>query len=225
MGAQFVACLDLQAEGGLVGELRIGASALFARVEQGRFVLLRTPIIERVEYRTEDDALRDESTEVLGPAQNPAPPWPPAAPPPRLPHISLDDAHTPEPPTPTVRFPAHVPGYDPAYATPLDGHRPGLPSEEELDIEDFLSISVSEVARTSPLYRPPPGAPPPAPWPYARAPLPPPRPPPRPPSAAPPAAARPPAPPAAAPARPPTGPLPPPRPPSPGVVDPGRRLR
>src|SRR5262245_64488385 len=53
MGAQFVACLDLRVEGGLVGELRIGSAALLAQIEQGRFVLLRTPIIEYVERRGE----------------------------------------------------------------------------------------------------------------------------------------------------------------------------
>jgi|HubBroStandDraft_6_1064221.scaffolds.fasta_scaffold222419_3 hypothetical protein len=152
VGAQFVACLDLRAEGGLLGELHIGASALFAREEQGRLVLLRTPPIERVDYRSPGDAvIRDDPTEVLGPDQ----PW-------ASPGAPLHDAPTPEPPTPARGF---VP------PAPED-------EAEPLDIEDFLSISVSEVARTMPLYRPPPGAPPPAPWPYARAPLPPPRPPP-----------------------------------------------
>src|SRR5437879_2891384 len=60
VGAQFVACLDLRVEGGLVGELMIGAAALFARVEHGRFVLLRTPIIEYVEYRAEEQPAAPE---------------------------------------------------------------------------------------------------------------------------------------------------------------------
>jgi len=93
LGAQFVACLDLSAPGGLVGELRIGASALFARSEDGRFVLLRTPPIQRVEFRevrlpaasqhplervsreAEENARRAERAR-----QAPAPP-PPASPP------------------------------------------------------------------------------------------------------------------------------------------------
>ncbi|MEZ4298166.1 MAG: hypothetical protein R3B70_24655 [Polyangiaceae bacterium] len=51
VGAQFVAALDLHSKGGLVGELRIGASALFIRSEEGRFVLIRTKPIEHVEIR------------------------------------------------------------------------------------------------------------------------------------------------------------------------------
>ena len=50
VGAQFVACLDLTAPGGLVPDLRLGASGLFVRVnEQGRMVLLRTGPIQRVD--------------------------------------------------------------------------------------------------------------------------------------------------------------------------------
>src|SRR6185503_20237000 len=53
VGAQFVACLDLRVAGGLVGELLIGASILFVRrdEESGRHVLMRTGIIENVEFR------------------------------------------------------------------------------------------------------------------------------------------------------------------------------
>jgi hypothetical protein len=53
IGAQFVACLDLRVEGGLVGELRIGAMALFVRHrDEGRLMLLRTGKITRVDDRT-----------------------------------------------------------------------------------------------------------------------------------------------------------------------------
>ena len=55
IGAQFVACLDLREQGGLVGELRIGAAGLFARREGGRMVLLKTSAIEHVEYRQQSD--------------------------------------------------------------------------------------------------------------------------------------------------------------------------
>src|SRR4051794_27225366 len=53
VGAQFVACLDPSVEGALVGELRVGAAALLCREHEGRYVLLRTPLIDRVEYRGE----------------------------------------------------------------------------------------------------------------------------------------------------------------------------
>lgn len=50
VGAQFVACLDLATAGGLVGDLRPGAMALFVRnSEPGRMVLLRTAPIESVD--------------------------------------------------------------------------------------------------------------------------------------------------------------------------------
>jgi hypothetical protein len=50
VGAQFVACLDLATQGGLVGDLRAGAMALFVRnSEPGRMVLLRTAPIESVD--------------------------------------------------------------------------------------------------------------------------------------------------------------------------------
>jgi hypothetical protein len=221
VGAQFVACLDLRAEGGLLGELTVGGSALFARTEEGRYVLLRTLPIVHVERRAPDDApFRDDPTEVLPPDQL----WGG--------HAPLDEA-----PTPIGRIPA--------FSLPLISEA----QEEEgepLDLEDLLSISVSEVARTMPLYRPPPGAPPPAPWPYAAA-LPPPRPPPRPPPSAPgsrpppPVASRPPPPPvpsrppppppsrpASAPPPPPARPLPPPArplpPPAPPPVQQARRV-
>ncbi len=51
VGAQFVAALDLRSKGGLCGELRIGAQALFIRSEDGRFALIRTKPIEHVEVR------------------------------------------------------------------------------------------------------------------------------------------------------------------------------
>jgi hypothetical protein len=50
VGAQFVACLDLDTQGGLVGDLRPGAMALFVRNrEPGGMVLLRTAPIESVD--------------------------------------------------------------------------------------------------------------------------------------------------------------------------------
>ncbi len=52
VGAQFVACLDGTCPGGLVGELRLGANALFVRAdEQGKLLLLRTAALQHVESR------------------------------------------------------------------------------------------------------------------------------------------------------------------------------
>jgi hypothetical protein len=51
IGAQFVACLDLAVEGGLVGELRLGARALFVQHTGEQMVLLRTGPIHHVDDR------------------------------------------------------------------------------------------------------------------------------------------------------------------------------
>jgi hypothetical protein len=51
IGAQFVACLDLDSEGGLIGELRAGAMALFVRQDGARMSLLRTAPIRQVDDR------------------------------------------------------------------------------------------------------------------------------------------------------------------------------
>jgi hypothetical protein len=84
IGAQFVACIDEHAPGQLVGELRVGATALFACHDGERFVLLRSPVIEWVEQRGAESAPiaeRPETTEVL---PTPAPgKLPPPVPPPR----------------------------------------------------------------------------------------------------------------------------------------------
>jgi hypothetical protein len=119
VGAQFVACLDRSAEGGLVGELRQGAAALFVRQEGRRFALLRTlPIV----------------------------------------HVEIHDAVTmgTSPPDP-VEDPATEPLaglFDPS------GSLPG----ERIDLEDLLSISVTEVIVSLPSRAPPDAAPPLPPW-------------------------------------------------------------
>jgi len=53
VGAQFMACLHPQLEGGLAGELVIGAAALFAKNDPstGRFMLMRSGTIVNVEQR------------------------------------------------------------------------------------------------------------------------------------------------------------------------------
>jgi len=56
VGSQFVACLHPELEGGLAGELIVGAAALFVKqeAETGKMVLLRTGPIVYVELRGAD---------------------------------------------------------------------------------------------------------------------------------------------------------------------------
>lgn len=53
VGAQFMACLHPDLEGGLAGELVIGAAALFVKndASTGRFMLMRSGTIQSVEER------------------------------------------------------------------------------------------------------------------------------------------------------------------------------
>jgi hypothetical protein len=53
IGAQFVACLDLNVSGGLLADLRPGGRALFVREANDRLVLLRTGPIIHVDDRRE----------------------------------------------------------------------------------------------------------------------------------------------------------------------------
>jgi len=55
VGAQFVAGLDLRADGGLIGELEPGSKALFVRQMDDRMVLLRTGDIQRVDDRRQPE--------------------------------------------------------------------------------------------------------------------------------------------------------------------------
>ena len=172
IGSQFVACLDLGVDGGLVGELRVGAAALFARHEKGRIVLLRTQPIERLELRSpegdaepepEDDLPFGTDTMPLPePSQPPyasppaarpsAPPPPPRPPPPRHPTLRLPDT-----PPAEVRIvpppPASSSGLDDA-PTPT-ALLPGVGSGGalELDLEDLLSVSITEVTVSLPRAR------------------------------------------------------------------------
>jgi len=63
VGAQFVACLDLEEPGGLVGDLRVGGMALLARHDGDRMMLLRTAPITNVDDRR---GKSDEDTTVRG---------------------------------------------------------------------------------------------------------------------------------------------------------------
>lgn len=121
VGAQFVACLDMRSEGGLVGDMRPGGALLFVRSEDSRMVMLRTLPIDCVDVRA---VVEDPPTE------------------------------------PIPSFP-----FNPEQTEVLE-------PEEVLDLEDSLSISVTEITVSLPHYRPP--APrPPAPRPPASVPPPP----------------------------------------------------
>ncbi|HVY47285.1 MAG TPA: hypothetical protein VHB21_15460, partial [Minicystis sp.] len=77
IGAQFVACIDAREPGQLVGELRLGATALFACHDGGRYLLLRSPPIEWVEQRGAAHGSEFGETTARLPAEEPAPslPW------------------------------------------------------------------------------------------------------------------------------------------------------
>jgi hypothetical protein len=61
IGAQFVACLDFQIDGGLSGDLRVGGRALFVRHGSDKMVLLRTGTIQHVDDRRTPAEARDET--------------------------------------------------------------------------------------------------------------------------------------------------------------------
>ena len=109
LGAQFVACLDVREIGGLVGELRIGAAGLFARSENGRFVLLRTPPIEFVEHRP------DGADFAAPEAAIPEPIAPQASLPAYTPYVEPLPAYAPRA---SAAPPAYAPPPPPAYAPP-----------------------------------------------------------------------------------------------------------
>jgi hypothetical protein len=206
VGAQFVACLDLSVDGGLVGELRVGTAALFVRHEEGRFALLRTLPIQRVEYRGEEPAPEPEPEPAPAPiedehsfAETPIFPREPVDLPPPYPPPILNEPTSPLSQTaplpdlfedlrataPFTMGPQAAPNPAPPVAAqtmPVERATERLPAwslpemappsdSEPIDIEEELSISVSEVTLTLPLYRrplPPPTAlPPPHPAPHA----------------------------------------------------------
>ena len=123
LGAQFVACLDVREIGGLVGELRNGATALFARSENGRLVLLRTPVIEFVEHRAEEGDASEPEPEL---EHEP----PPVAPQPSLPsytpYVEPLRAYAARPEAPPSRPTAMLPMYPPrpTAALPTYATRP-----------------------------------------------------------------------------------------------------
>ena len=138
LGAQFVACLDVREIGGLVGELRIGAAGLFARSENGRLVLLRTPTIEHVEHRPDGgDFVEPAAAPVIAIANATAIPAA-RAPEPSLPaytpYVEPLPAYAPRasaaPPPPAYTPPAPVayaPPAPPVHATPVYLPPPAAP--------------------------------------------------------------------------------------------------
>jgi hypothetical protein len=127
LGAQFVACLDVREIGGLVGELRIGAAALFARSENGRLVLLRTPSIEFVEHRDDGADAAPEATAPLPVAPEPSlPAYAPYAEP--LPvYVPRATAAPPAPAPRPYAPPAYAPPAPPIPATPPRRPAPAAP--------------------------------------------------------------------------------------------------
>lgn len=163
IGAQFVACLDLRAPGGLVGELRVGASGLFARRESGRFILLKTSVIERVDYRSAGAYRQSADATLSAPLVAASPPAVPALPPPiaaplppvaaTLPRLPTPPRRPtpppppPPPPAPPRRPSSHAPPPPPpAPAPPRRGHPHedpyGLPYAPAFQGPDLYTSSV-----------------------------------------------------------------------------------
>ncbi len=109
IGAQFVACLDLETPGGLIGELRAGTMALFVKQSGDHMSLLRTSGISRV-----DDWRKSTATRIVtsAPRLAVAEPIPvvvrkPAPPPGEI--VPPDDDVPPIPkPVPVPRMPQSV---------------------------------------------------------------------------------------------------------------------
>ncbi|MEP7121028.1 MAG: hypothetical protein ABJE95_08970 [Byssovorax sp.] len=126
LGAQFVACLDVREIGGLVGELRIGAAGLFARSENGRLVLLRTPAIEHVEHRPDAaDFVEPEASLPAIPAPRVAAPSLPAY----TPYVEPLPVYVPRATAapPAYSTPAYAPPAPPVQATPQHLPPPAAP--------------------------------------------------------------------------------------------------
>lgn len=112
VGAQYVASLDAAASGCLVEMPRIGASMLFARVDdKGRVSLVRTGVITKFEQmREEHDPFESVSVKTSAPMISPRASRPDAAPRP-----------APPPPRETARMVVAEP--DPDYASENDADR------------------------------------------------------------------------------------------------------
>jgi hypothetical protein len=119
VGAQFVASMHPDLEGGLAGELLVGAPALFVRhdPDTGRLRLLRTSVVRRVEERglgrrVRSEPLTDDSLGLAGATSEPTPEAVsnetlPPPPPSRLPMRGLPPAYDREV-TVTVTLPGQL---------------------------------------------------------------------------------------------------------------------
>jgi len=124
VGAQFVAALDLSTKGGLIGELRIGSSALFILSENGRFMLIRTKPIEHVEFRGAGAGAQSEASDEYPTVPDPEPdllpahhavaavfnaPAPAPEPEPPSARVILREGYYAEPPPPSAPPPPSFP--------------------------------------------------------------------------------------------------------------------
>ncbi len=161
VGAQFVAALDLHSRGGLVGELRIGASALFIRSEGGRFMLIRTKPIERVEARGAaaepeepyEAAAPEDPYQAAGYAPVPADPYQAAGYAPAAPYPIAD--YPTEPVPEPVALPSHhaVAG---VFNAPLRAPEPMPPSEQRVIVQSSPPPYGDPYAMRPPTDPPPP---------------------------------------------------------------------
>ena len=146
VGAQFVAALDMHSRAGLVGELRIGASALFIRLEGGRFVLIRTKAIEHVEIRGAGaEGSPDEEPEAAAPE-----------------HYAYE--YPPEPEPEPVVLPSHL-AVAGVFEAPAHAPEPSPPSEQRVIVQGWADPQQAWPEA----YAPPQHVPLPAPPPRTRA--------------------------------------------------------
>lgn len=115
IGAQFVACLDLETPGGLIGELRAGTMALFVKQSGEHMSLLRTSGISRV-----DDWRNLAATRIV----TSAPPLAVAEPIPAVVRLSAPPPGEIAPPTDDV---PPIPKPMPVPRMPLSARRPAPP--------------------------------------------------------------------------------------------------
>jgi hypothetical protein len=113
VGSQFVACLHPELEGGLAGELIVGAAALFVtqEAETGKMVLLRTGPIVYVELRGSDLAY-EPSVDLPPPPDTPSSRGGDTVPPPRF-EGAVDYLSTTGESTVTLTMPLYRPEVQP----------------------------------------------------------------------------------------------------------------
>lgn len=143
MGAQFVACLEARHPGQLVGELVLGANALFVKLDEdtGRMMLLRTAAIEDVEFNPEHEDISMEETfgsdDELAPLTEPVETVPRAPRPPAQVTLRSDQ---PGPPRRSAPAPAPVaPEFEDSYLDP----------DELVQYDEESTVTL-----TMPLFRP-----------------------------------------------------------------------